>query len=96
MICYQADTNNTPPSRLLVPDCATLEDSDENTLAEDNSSIKSIPSNKDDSLVTSTESPAESPTKRTKVTSPSLGNSEGDTNVELTDTYTIESATLGE
>ena len=94
MIHYQTDTNNTPLLRPLVPDCVTLEDSDEDTLTEDDSSTKSIPSNKDDSSVPSTESPTESPTKCAKVTSPSLGNSEGDTDVELTDTHTTESATL--
>ena len=94
IVRYQIDTNNTLPSRLLVPDCATLEDSDEDTLIEDDSSTKSIPSNKDDSLVLSTESPIESSTEHAKVTSLSLGNSEGDTDVELTDTHTTESATL--
>ena len=85
MIRYRTDTNNAPPSRPLLPDCVTLEEDDE-----DNSSTKSVPSNTDDSSVPSTESP----TKRAKVTSPSLGNSEGDTDMELTDTRTTESATL--
>ena len=39
VIGYETDTTNTPPSRLLVLDCATLEDSDKDTLIEDNSSI---------------------------------------------------------
>ena len=70
MTRYQTGTNNAPPSKPLVPDCATLKDVDE-----DSSSVESVCSKNDDSI----KSCAEAPTKRAKV------QSEEDSDMELLD-----------
>ena len=70
MMRYQTDTNDAPPSKPLVPDCAMIKDVDK-----DSSSTESVHSNNDDSI----KSCAEAPTKRAKV------HSKEDTDIELLD-----------